>query len=411
MTGGAYRFLDCLRGIAVLWVMCSHFTGPAVAGSTLRGWFLPFATNGALGVVLFFVISGYCICAAAHRSGACCATFFRARAVRIYPPYWASVVLCAMLAAGISLVGGPGFREVIPLDTWEWIAGLLLMQGPLGAGDIQLVYWSLTIEIKFYLVCGILLAVPGGLRWGVLAVSIATAIWRALPEPAPAGWFITHWGMFSTGWAVWLSTSGTLAGRRMAASLFAVNAASATACAWGPPEPFLVEGALPTSGVEFGALGTGGILAILKRHDSHLCQLLGMATLAWLGRISYSLYLTHYLVGVRVMNIGYRLTHLEGHWWGVFFILALSISILVGMLFHSFAEKPFLRGTCEQKILHEKPNPGGLGCHVRSQLRLDGAAGRRVRSRAVISSTRGRCRKRREHGRNGRYSKCAGCAG
>lgn len=82
------------------------------------------------------------------------------------------------------------------------------------------------------------------------------------------------------------------------------------------------------------AVGTAAVIAT--------AQLRRMALVAWLGSISYSLYLVHEAVGMPVMQLAARF----GSAWMVE-ILAVSLSIAVALVsaaaLHALVERPALR--------------------------------------------------------------------
>ena len=95
-----YLSLDLWRGVACLMVAVSHSTlyvtqgtgTPVfVAGHSAIESIVAATTRLWAGVPLFFVISGYCICAAAdsaRRKGTPIGVYFLRRVRRIFPPYW-----------------------------------------------------------------------------------------------------------------------------------------------------------------------------------------------------------------------------------------------------------------------------------------------------------------------------------
>src|SRR3954454_448248 len=94
-TSRRFESLDHWRGLACLLVIVYHSTIVYLAthrddGSALRR-LLDFTHHFNVGVALFFVISGYCIAAAADNSRVRrdhIGTYFVRRFRRIYPPYW-----------------------------------------------------------------------------------------------------------------------------------------------------------------------------------------------------------------------------------------------------------------------------------------------------------------------------------
>ena len=158
--------LECARGLAALWVFMFHIAPMFTPWPVLE----TIARSGHQGVPLFFVISGYCMYAAAEntlRAGRAPSNFLKRRLWRIFPPFWVSVLvvmLAPYLLEGVSALKSGAF--VPPQPRWDafnwldWLALLTLTQvfnnpgGDLQAGfsPINAVYWSLAIEVQFYLV-------------------------------------------------------------------------------------------------------------------------------------------------------------------------------------------------------------------------------------------------------------------
>src|SRR2546430_2652712 len=100
IAGGKPRFaeLDLLRGVAALWVVLFHYTTQysrlyVPDRRDLLGFEFP---DGTLGVYLFFMISGFVIFMTLHRSERPL-DFVVSRFARLYPAYWAGIVLTATM--------------------------------------------------------------------------------------------------------------------------------------------------------------------------------------------------------------------------------------------------------------------------------------------------------------------------
>ncbi|WP_242901277.1 acyltransferase family protein [Actinomadura terrae] len=148
------RELDLLRFLAAMAVVLYHFTGfggdgawprparevfPELAGVTKYGY---------LGVDLFFVVSGFVILMSAWGRGP--GEFGISRLVRLMPAYWASVLLGAVVYAVFREGNGvPGL--VVP--------NMTMLQGGLGVRNVDAVYWTLWVEMHFYVLAAILAAV------------------------------------------------------------------------------------------------------------------------------------------------------------------------------------------------------------------------------------------------------------
>jgi peptidoglycan/LPS O-acetylase OafA/YrhL len=162
--------LDGLRGIAVLSVICVHYFDWFPLPALRHGWFanlllmpvrfiLLLPRSGALGVMLFFVLSGYLITTILlnlrnkeHYFG----VFYARRAFRILPPY----LLGMMVYIGSSFaLGKPGswglwlryifyYSSLLPNQPRELSAHPPLVPAAVFGG--LLVLWSLSVEELYY---------------------------------------------------------------------------------------------------------------------------------------------------------------------------------------------------------------------------------------------------------------------
>ena len=137
--------LDGLRGLAAVSVMLYHYLARYGTFDGLsHGTVFPYTFAwGWMGVNLFFVISGFVIYLSLdnHPSPL---DFVVSRAIRLYPTYWAGIVLTTIV---VSLVGLP-FWDYRP---WEIAANFTMFQSFAFLPSVDGVYWSLAEELKFYL--------------------------------------------------------------------------------------------------------------------------------------------------------------------------------------------------------------------------------------------------------------------
>lgn len=156
--------IDVLRGFAALWVVLSHYfphwqkyLGPSPI-IVPNEW-------GYHAVELFFVISGFVIFMTLEKCQKV-SDFLLLRFSRLYPTYWATLIL------GVTI-------GVVVFDAEFWpsgfLANLTMFQEFLGRAPFDVVYWSLTVELAFYLNTAWIFAL--GLHRHVLP---ATALWLAL---------------------------------------------------------------------------------------------------------------------------------------------------------------------------------------------------------------------------------------
>ena len=141
---GHNPWLDLLRTLAVLLVLLRHGTRHEASGLS-GGVVANLFGNGWVGVDLFFVLSGYLIASGLIRRSEgndrlFPKGYFRDRILRIVPAYYAMLGLCAV---GFFPGSNPASAE-------SFVAHLLFLQDYTGS-DINVVFWSLGVEEKFYL--------------------------------------------------------------------------------------------------------------------------------------------------------------------------------------------------------------------------------------------------------------------
>ncbi|MGY1425066.1 acyltransferase family protein [Lysobacter sp. A289] len=134
--------LDALRGVAALAVVAFHYT-TSYAQQVGHVEPLPFGfAAGNYGVHLFFLISGYVIFMTLERTRDAM-DFVVSRFSRLYPAYWASM---GITVAVVSAIGLPDQQ----LATRELLLNLTMVQQFLGAGHLDGSYWTLQVELFFY---------------------------------------------------------------------------------------------------------------------------------------------------------------------------------------------------------------------------------------------------------------------
>ncbi|GAA1954570.1 acyltransferase family protein [Kitasatospora viridis] len=176
--------LDGIRLLAALSVMLFHYVGKPVGwDQTWRGRpdrLLPglhdAAIYGWVGVELFFLISGFVICMSCW--GKRPQDFFVSRVVRLYPAYWTAV----LITTGVVAAAGYSFTTAKDLTPRAVITNLTMLQAPIGAPSVDPSYWTLWVEMLFYVLFAVVVVV--GLTYR--RVVAFCGIWMFLAVLAPA---------------------------------------------------------------------------------------------------------------------------------------------------------------------------------------------------------------------------------
>ncbi|WP_030422288.1 MULTISPECIES: acyltransferase [unclassified Streptomyces] len=143
------RALDGLRLLAALMVCLYHFAGKngeiAASWGQSPGRLFPslsqVAVYGCLGVQFFFVISGFVICMSGW--GRSLGDFFRSRVARLYPAYWAALLIVGGASLVLPVVSAP-------LRADEFLLNFTMLQQPMGSPRVLGVCWTLWVELRFY---------------------------------------------------------------------------------------------------------------------------------------------------------------------------------------------------------------------------------------------------------------------
>jgi peptidoglycan/LPS O-acetylase OafA/YrhL len=181
--------LDGLRGIAILLVMAYHFGWAKAAVSKAAKAFV-FVTNfGWTGVDLFFVLSGFLITGILLRTKdkpRYFRNFYARRVLRIFPAYYAVVVVMLVVLPCIVPYDTPGLRLLLASQGWLWVFGANVSVA-LRHGEwvwnpdwIRLgMLWSLAVEEHFYFVWPLLvfkLSRPALLRLSLAVVAVTPLV-------------------------------------------------------------------------------------------------------------------------------------------------------------------------------------------------------------------------------------------
>jgi exopolysaccharide production protein ExoZ len=324
--------IQTLRALAALLVVLYHgqlafstrVTDPGFVGESYIFAF------GAVGVHIFFVISGFImVFTSRFETGFDAKAFMRRRLLRIYPIYW--------FCAGLYFVSYALMGIAYNIDVKSLIGALLLF--PEDAPKIIGPAWTLSYEMFFYLCFG--LAMLAGLNRGLLILCVVfvamIAAGKVLPLDYPIWKLATSTLLleFLAGAAIgWLFVRNYLPERGGIILIFVALAMFAfgifwgydrlpSVIMWGLPSAFLIAGALITE--------TSRILPIWVKKIGHF------------GDSSYALYLIHILLITATVQLAAWVPAIKNMQPPVAALLIAVVAVILAELLHYRVERPLIR--------------------------------------------------------------------
>lgn len=378
-----------LRGIASLAVVLSH----AFVFRDSEGWIGRISSWmewGALGVPLFFVISGFCIhvqqarnIQAGRHSDPPFLSFWKRRFYRLYPSYFVALCFSAsLLAVALALKVNVPSLKAYPEASWKWLGLDFLSHATMthgffpifdkGAGNPPL--WTIAREELLYLLYFPLLALRRrtGIRLTIAITLVAGIATKSLGHFLLGPGHPYHGVVTSSALALWFQWSlGALAAEQFAAKI-------KVHWLWKSPLTFLALFGMSFQlsksqsmitdyawGLCFFILVNYATSADHAFHRQALRPISG--ALAYLGIRSYSIYLFHspiksccLFVLNPVVSSGTPLVQ------AAFAVFVTTCSVVAGAIAFSLLEKRFLAaGRTDPGVLPDsesqcQPLPGNL---------------------------------------------------
>jgi len=335
-------FLPALTGVrafAALWVMLLHLTevtSVLLPERVARGFGL-LALPGFLGVDVFFVLSGFIISYnyEARFAGAFdrarYLAFLRARLARIYPVHLVLLVALVALVRGLHV--STGDVEPARWSTGQLIESVLLIQAWVGhAGAWNSVSWSISSEWLAYLLFPAMVRAARAIARGrglVLVATIATiaalpASWATiqkattgLPQLLPLQ-IISEFLVGCVAFQLYRAGRGRAATAYPGWVLIALVTIAAVIYELGAPALWVVP------------LVPALILGLAYGHG-RLTRIFAHPVMVYGGKISFALYMTHYLW-----------LWLMHHFFPLATLVTASLPMRVAWVFAHAAPMPFI---------------------------------------------------------------------
>ena len=168
VPAGASRlaWLDALRGIAALCVVYAHF-GTRVLPQVHTAVYRIF-DPGLYGVFVFFMVSGYIVPASLERRGSI-RTFWLGRLFRLFPLF-VFAIAAVLVLHGLGLASLRGTDQNTAASV---LAHLFMLNDLLGVSNVIVVLWTLSYEMVFYLLLTALFTAGLHRRSGWIATAFA----------------------------------------------------------------------------------------------------------------------------------------------------------------------------------------------------------------------------------------------
>jgi peptidoglycan/LPS O-acetylase OafA/YrhL len=366
-----FPLIDGMRAIAVLTVLTVHSAvfGGAL-GSSLGSRLLAHLN---VGVAIFFLISGFLLYRPfiAHRSGGAEAPavldYARRRFLRIYPAYWLILTVLIVVPGLTGVIGGQWAQMYALLHSLPLGAGPDCVESIFTCGIAQT--WSLVVELIFYALLPLYAVVAAWLTRGLgpgrwmraelllLGALAATSVGLHLIAPEQS---MSEWAVRTPAWfGLWFALG---MGMAVVSVRFAFEERRPRALAWLAARPelawlaalgvYLVL-ALSLPGTPF-LLARGEQLAVYVAFGLISALLLFPAVfgegaagapgrflahpvVAWLGLVSYGIFLWQYVAALELGGPGAGLP------FGLVLLGTLAIAVACAAFSYYVVERPLLR--------------------------------------------------------------------
>jgi peptidoglycan/LPS O-acetylase OafA/YrhL len=352
-TDGRYAALDGLRGLAAASVVILHFsqifTDTALPEyrafdrcfSMLSRTPIAILWSGTSAVVLFFVLSGFVLYRMMTSSGSALQSYVVRRITRLWIPCAVTVTVAAL---GLYLVPG---RPIVGQSAWlnslinvQPLPGAfsqhLLMLGDFDTKQLDPVIWSLVLELRLSLIFPLIYwAVRRMPAAPLLGLSTVIGMGAAYLQNRSHGSSVS---LYATFVCQWYFVAGALVAKQEAVvRQWYRKLPSRSSAIAGAAAVALYCNLVPFS-TTLSVMAGASWIFIAALCSQPLQRMLLSSAAQWLGRVSYSLYLSHLVVLlflVRALHAMIPLTSVA--------CIAAPLAIGVAIVLWRYVEEPAIR--------------------------------------------------------------------
>ncbi|MEN3940362.1 acyltransferase [Prosthecobacter sp. SYSU 5D2] len=335
--------LDTLRFIAAIIVVFEHCNSVYSMVPKLP-FFLAGFFNAKSAVAFFFVLSGYVLHLSLKNktlTPRSYASFMVKRVFRLYPLFYVSLALGALVLLGLplssieSLVNSYFTYETIRQnhhDVFQWLMQTTMVMPPIENTFFNPPMWTLTAELRISILFPLLSALLAILHWRI-ALAVTLLIFCA--SPTLADFTIPTIGMiplFALGIILARLVETKPAMKVPTAGLLVTGILLYCAATWLDRKSIGVLG-------QFYVAGLGSAMIMLATiKNSFLSTSLSRPWLVSLGQCSYGIYILHFPI-LLLTAYGFSFIKVPAF---IFFGTVLVLTTLVSLLLYGLVEVPFI---------------------------------------------------------------------
>jgi peptidoglycan/LPS O-acetylase OafA/YrhL len=346
-----YPEVESLRGLAACVVLVGHYklmcfdpeTGPISvrlsSAQHMFSWFMDYFFQPQPSVLLFFVISGFVLAIQLQRQPVVNLSTYLAylvrRCFRLLPAMWGTIVLAYIVLRPTGYLTAPH-------------PGLMLRSMLFEDDTLDLPLWTMGVEMTCSVIFPLLFwlhsKLPSSGKIGLLAVLAAVPTLGDIPGIPKLPLSTEFVVFFEAGLLVGAALPHLTGFQRPRRAVPLLIVAALT---WMLAPQFLTAGFNQNRWQAWMWLEIPAcflILAIVAAQGEHrFIRLLRSAAARHLGRISYSLYLLHYVIGIRTLTILQKKGMIATPGWLLWFAGAGILSLLLATLMFKYVEQPGIR--------------------------------------------------------------------